>query len=205
MSTLSNAAAPGPDSHDMYQRIGALTRNLHDALQQLGYDKDIAASLGNLPDARERLSFIARLTGEAAEKVLNTVDAAQAQQQALLVQAALVEERLGRESPGAGADYLLDFIGLVKASALQTSGQLSDIMLAQDFHDLTGQTVRKVVEVAATLEQSLLKLLLESTPPGPPPRAASGGLEGPVANPAMRSNVVNSQAQVDDLLASLDF
>lgn len=78
-------------------------------------------------------------------------------------------------------------------------------MLAQDFHDPTGQTVRKVVEVAGTLEDSLVKLLLETTPPDQRQRMHEGFLNGPVADPASRTDVVSSQAQVDDLLESLGF
>jgi chemotaxis protein CheZ len=182
-----------PDASDVYNRIGALTRNLHDALQQLGYDKDIEASLGSLPDAKSRLTFIARLTGDAAEKVLNTVDAAQAQQDALVAQASHIEELLKKDPVGA------------KSNAQVTAGQLSTIMLAQDFHDLTGQTVRKVVDVATTLEESLVKLLLEATPPEQRSKVETGFLNGPVADPESRTDVVSSQAQVDDLLESLGF
>ena len=76
-------------------------------------------------------------------------------------------------------------------------------MLAQDFHDLTGQTVRKVVEIASGLEKSLLQLLLDTSPPSM--AAELGPLSGPVAEPAARADVVSGQAQVDDLLESLGF
>lgn len=195
-----------PAAPDVYKRIGELTRTLHDALQQLGYDKQIENSLGALPDARSRLNFIAKLTGDAAEKVLNTVDAAQAQQDALVAQAVQIETALKHDPVGAVArGDVLNFITHVKSNARLTTGQLSTIMLAQDFHDLTGQTVRKVVEVAGVLEDSLLKLLLEATPPEQRRREHEGFLNGPVADPAARTDVVSNQAQVDDLLESLGF
>jgi chemotaxis protein CheZ len=198
--TLEAGAAEGSG---LYQRIGEITRQLHDALRELGYDKQIENSLGALPDARARLSFIARLTGEAAEKVLNTVDAAQAQQSEMAVRATQMEALLREDGTAALASgAVLTFIGQVKGNAQRTSAQLTDIMLAQDFHDLTGQTVRKVVDIAAGLEDALLKLLLETSPPE---LAERGALDGPVADPAGRSDVVSSQAQVDDLLESLGF
>ena len=191
---------------EVYKRIGELTRTLHDALQQLGYDKHIETSLGALPDARSRLNLIAKLTGDAAEKVLNTVDAAQAQQNALVAQAVKIEADLKNDPVGAVArGEVLNFITHVKSNAKVTTAQLSEIMLAQDFHDLTGQTVRKVVEVAGTLEDSLLKLLLETTPPDQRPPAHEGFLNGPVADATQRTDVVVNQAQVDDLLESLGF
>lgn len=200
MEATNPAAGADPG---FYRRIGEITRQLHEALRELGYDKHIESSLGALPDARARLSFIARLTGEAAEKVLNTVDAAQAQQSDIVAQSVQMEALLRDDPAGAvSSGAMLSFVGQVKANAQHTSTQLTDIMLAQDFHDLTGQTVRKVVEIAAGLEDALVKLLLETSPPG---AVVHGALDGPVAEPAGRNDVVSSQAQVDDLLESLGF
>ena len=194
------AAGRAPEAQMFYQRVGEITRRLHEALRELGYDKQIEASLGSLPDARSRLNFIARLTGEAAEKVLNTVDAAQARQAALVQQADRIDQMLQVGRPDAGA--LRAFTQMVRDNAAATGSQLTDIMLAQDFHDLTGQTVRKVVDVAAGLEESLLKLLLEASPPSSLDR---GLLDGPVADASTRTDVVTNQEQVDDLLESLGF
>ncbi|HZY19141.1 MAG TPA: protein phosphatase CheZ [Ramlibacter sp.] len=185
-----------------YQRVGEITRQLHEALRELGYDKTIENSLGALPDARSRLNYIARLTGDAAEKVLNTVDAAQARQAALLEQADRIDHMLQIGKPDAGA--LRAFTQSVRANAEATGAQLTDIMMAQDFHDLTGQTVRKVVDIAGNLEDALLKLLLEASPPSTL-QQERGMLDGPVSDPTNRTDVVANQAQVDDLLESLGF
>ena len=67
---------PAGDNQDIHHKIGHLTRQLHDALKELGYADQLAATVGELPDAQSRLSYIARLTGDAAEKVLNRVDQA---------------------------------------------------------------------------------------------------------------------------------
>ncbi|TFZ08360.1 protein phosphatase CheZ [Ramlibacter humi] len=197
--TAEHASTP-PDAQLFYQRVGEITRRLHEALRELGYDKQIEQSLGSLPDARSRLQLIARLTGEAAEKVLNTVDAAQARQDALVQQAARIDAMLDSGRPDAGA--LRGFTQMVRDNAAATNSQLTDIMLAQDFHDLTGQTVRKVVDIAASLEESLLKLLLEASPPST--LTDRGPLDGPVAD-VTRADVVTNQEQVDDLLESLGF
>ena len=63
-----------PDS--VHYKVGVLTRQLHDSLNELGYADRLRGSMGELPDAQSRLSYIARLTGEAAEKVLNRVELA---------------------------------------------------------------------------------------------------------------------------------
>ena len=197
MTTTPDTSGAVPQ---LYQRIGAITRQLHEALRELGYDKTIEASLGHLPDARSRLAYIARVTGDAAEKVLNTVDQAQATQARLASAAARVEDALRAGTPPNEA-ALLSFAGDVRQSAEATGSQLTEIMMAQDFHDLTGQTVGKVVEVASRIEESLLKLLLDSAPATV---AEHGLLDGPVAD-TTRTDVVANQAQVDDLLESLGF
>ena len=198
--------AAKPEAFDVFQRIGNLTRSLHDALKELGYDKQIEHSIGSLPDARSRLSFIARLTGEAAEKVLNTVDSAQLQQNALITEANRLEAIL--DTVGSDADIRTEmraFVGCVRGTAQHVGAQLTDIMLAQDFHDLTGQTIRKVVEIATTLEDSLVQLLLDATPPDERALVQADGLQGPVADANGRLDVVSNQAQVDEMLESLGF
>jgi chemotaxis protein CheZ len=206
MSTTIAVAPAVAASTEVFHRIGEITRKLHDALQALGYDKHIEATLGRVPDAKSRLAFIARLTGEAAEKVLNAVDAAQAQQDALVAQAVEIEALLKKDPVGAVArGDVFNFIAHVKSNAQLTTGQLSAIMMAQDFHDLTGQTVHKIVETATAMEEALVKLLVETAPPDQLPRAEMGFLNGPVADASMRSDVVSNQAQVDDLLESLGF
>jgi hypothetical protein len=72
--------AASPDAAPaVHNKIGQLTRQLHDTLQELGLAEKLQGTAGELPDARSRLSYIARLTGEAAEKVLNRVDQAKTQ------------------------------------------------------------------------------------------------------------------------------
>lgn len=202
--TLAEAAEP--EAFDVFHRIGNLTRSLHDALKELGYDKQIESSIGTLPDARSRLSFIARLTGEAAEKVLNTVDCAQLQQNALITEANRLEALLDAGGNDAVVRAEMKaFVGCVRGAAQQAGAQLTDIMLAQDFHDLTGQTIRKVVEIATTLEDSLVQLLMDATPPEERVAVQSEGLQGPVADATGRLDVVSNQAQVDEMLESLGF
>jgi chemotaxis protein CheZ len=77
--------------------------------------------------------------------------------------------------------------------------------MAQDFHDLTGQVVAKVVALASELEDSLVKLLLQAAPAGQAQKIELGFLNGPVVDPENRTDVVANQGEVDDLLASLGF
>jgi chemotaxis protein CheZ len=209
-----------PPAEDIYQRIGSLTRTLHDALRELGYDKSLKDAQANLPDARDRLAYIARVSGEAAEKVLNAVDRARTVQDEMTEQASSLRARWlaveaytandpERATP-AGRELVEQtcaFFGDVGGQADRTNSILTDIMMAQDFHDLTGQVIRKVVTLAQTLEDQLVKLLIEASPPEARQRVVEAPvlLEGPVVNSDGRTDVVTDQAGVDDLLASLGF
>lgn len=218
----TTAGAPAADTptpaDDIHQRIGQLTRTLHNALRELGYDRELAATREHLPDARDRLAYIARVTGEAAEKVLNAVDHARAVQQELSQQAQQLRTRWlavaayangGAERATPAGRQLIEetcaFFSGVGSQAERTQAILTDIMVAQDFHDLTGQVVRKVAQLAHDLEAQLVKLLLDTTPPAARPAVPAGTLEGPVVKAEGRTDVVTSQADVDELLASLGF
>ena len=105
-----------------------------------------------------------------------------------------------------GIALLADFAREVDASAARMDRHLSDIMLAQDFHDLTGQVVAKVVALAVDVEDSLVKLLLHAAPADAAARdAAPPGLQGPRIDAAQRSDLVANQSEVDELLAGLGF
>ncbi|MCX7741986.1 MAG: protein phosphatase CheZ [Tepidimonas sp.] len=219
---MTEQATPNtPDSKaDIYQRLGEITRQLHEALKELGYMPALKDAVGELPDARSRLEYIARLTGEAAEKVLNRVDEAKAEQQTVIEASRQLVDTIGGV-PGLkwAMPELLEWSHKIQAAAERTDQHLTEIMMAQDFHDLTGQVIKKVVALAGTLEQQLVQLLVETAahtgehPPesGAGDTAGSGAaagrreLSGPVVNPEGRSDVVTSQQQVDDLLASLGF
>ncbi len=100
---------------------------------------------------------------------------------------------------------LLAFVGEVQAASARLDTHLLDIMVAQDFHDLTGQVLVKVVGLAADLEDGLLKLLLLAAPADAAPAADALALNGPVLAPGARGDVVSNQGEVDELLASLGF
>ncbi len=200
----------------VHYKIGVLTRQLHDSLNELGYADRLRGSMGELPDAQSRLSYIARLTGEAAEKVLGRVELAKSQQDSLAertraMRAQLVEDPVAAVAKGRVMNYLEE----VEEATQRADEHLTEIMMAQDFHDLTGQVIARVVSLAADLEEQLVQLLLQTSPnpqqgataqPAPPaPEKPKEHLQGPVVDPEKTPDVVTSQSQVDDLLASLGF
>ena len=192
-------------NQEVFQRVGSLTRTLHDALRALGYDQHIQHAVGSLPDARARLSYIADLTGNAAEKVLTVVDVGMAAEESISQRAQEMASKLGTmQQPSLRAEAH-EFAREVETHSRASRDRLTDIMMAQDFHDLTGQVIKKVADVAYSLEQQLVKLLLDMTPLDQRQNTTlTQKLEGPVIDKS-RSDVVTNQEQVDDLLESLGF
>jgi chemotaxis protein CheZ len=193
-------------SPEVFQQLGSITRLLHDTMQQLGVMPKLQIATDGLPDARSRLSYIATKTAEAANKVLNTVDAAKNEHRQIseatrAMAALIVADPVKAVASGA----VMNFVHEVETSTRRIDDHLTDIMMAQDFHDLTGQVVAKVVTLANDLEDSLVKLLIQVVPEGVREQVDPSVLNGPVVNPEGRTDVVSDQGEVDDLLASLGF
>jgi chemotaxis protein CheZ len=196
---------------EVHLQLGALTRQLHDSLNGLGLAEKVKDWAGELPDAKSRLSYIARLTGQAAEKVLNHVDQAKAQHDHIAEETRRIGALIVKDPVAAVAKgHVMNFITDVEQSSQKVDSHLTEIMMAQDFHDLTGQVIAKVVTLAATIEEQLVLLLLQTAPADA--KLAAGtvqaytpALAGPVVDGQAYQEVVTDQSQVDDLLASLGF
>jgi len=206
LSQLTSGTDPLSVSPEVFQQIGTITRVLHDTMQQLGVMPKLQVATDGLPDARSRLSYIATKTAAAANKVLNSVDQAKEDHAHITaatnaMAAAIVADPVKAVASGA----VLNFVKEVEDRTARIDAHLTDIMMAQDFHDLTGQVVAKVVTLANDLEDSLVKLLVSIVPPEQREKVDPNILQGPVVNPEGRTDIVADQGEVDDLLASLGF
>lgn len=203
-----------PQQEAVFNRIGQMARTLHDTLGQLGYDKLLEKTVSALPDAKDRLAYVANLTEQAACRVLNATDIA----------GPVVDEiENGARSLGAqwdkvfanqlgvaefkklAADTRLFLNEQVPQKTKATHAQLTEIMMAQDFQDLTGQVIKKIVALAQDLESNLMSVLIEVLPDTKRTEEVTSLMNGPVVNAAGRTDVVVNQEQVDDLLDSLGF
>lgn len=220
--TQSAAPATGPcvpggnpESQDdvVFNRLGHLARQLHDSLRGLGVDKLLADTAGQIPDARQRLAYIAQMTEQAASKVLNAADIAKPIQEELMARSTAMSQRWDRmfanqlsveEFKLLAADTR-SYFSEAPPKLKITGDQLMEIILAQDFQDLTGQVIKKVVEVVQGMESQLLSVLIEAMPDERKAAAPEGLLNGPVINAEGRNDVLTNQTQVDDLLESLGF
>jgi chemotaxis protein CheZ len=203
-----------PAEEAMLHRIGQMTRGLHESLRELGLDQMIEKAAKEIPDARDRLNYVATMTEQAADRVLNATEVANPLQDAIANQATELESRWKNvmKTPSLKSEYnevaeeTLIFLKQTIENANATKAQLLDIMMAQDFQDLTGQVIKKITELAHNIEQQLISTLVDFAPNKPVVALQSDSLlNGPQIKPEEAVNVVANQEQVDDLLDSLGF
>jgi chemotaxis protein CheZ len=197
-------------------QIGQLTRNLHDSLRELGYDKRLESIAAEVPEAQDKLSYVATKTEQAAERTLNATEIAMPIQEKLSADATqlsaqwkqALETQQNNPDTEIFKTLLIDtlhYLDKIPEQTNATNTQLLEIMMAQDFQDLTGQVIKKVTHMVQSLEKDLIDLLLANVPTKKNSTTDEGLMNGPVTNPEKRNDIVCSQDQVDDLLASLGF
>ncbi len=208
------AAGAWPAQEAVFNRIGHMARLLHDTLRELGYDKLIEETVTALPDAKDRLAYVANLTEQAACRVLNATDVANPVVESVEVSSCALGQRWDKmfnnqlsvaEFKVLAGDTRAFLNGEVPRQMQATRAQLTEIMMAQDFQDLTGQVIKKIVTLAQNLENSLMTVLIEVVPETKRTEEVTNLMNGPVINAEGRSDVVVNQQQVDDLLESLGF
>lgn len=198
---------------EMLARVGQMTRMLHDNLRGLGFDQLIAKAAHDIPDARDRLDYVARMTEQAAQRVLTATENAMPMQDNIEAGAvnltndwqATLQAPFSEQQYRLVAERTLTYLEETRSHATSSRQQLLDIMMAQDFQDLTGQVIKKVTELAQGIEEQLVQLLVDYTPADSRRETGSGLLNGPQINPTASADVVSNQGQVDDLLESLGF
>jgi chemotaxis protein CheZ len=205
--------ADGEEGGDkpMFERLGGIVRLLHDSLRELGYDKALTEASTQINDAQDRLEYVATLTEQAANKVLNTLDEGMPAQDVLSKQSKDMETRWADLFAGKlSLDQFKQLAGDSQAFAVAVSAateaekaRLLEIMMAQDFQDITGQLIKKVVNITKTVEHELATLLRDNAPPAVREKIAQKEvslMSGPSA-----PTVALNQDNVDDLLADLGF
>jgi len=215
---MPNMPVAADTAEQLVNRIGHLTRLLRESMRELGLDQEIAKAAQAIPDARERLNYVAAMTERAAERALNAIDVAQPIQDQMARQAKKLNVRWDEwfanpvELEHARA-LVLDTRGYLQEVPKQAAAineQLIEIMMAQDFQDLTGQVIKKMMEVVLHMEKQLLQVLIDNTPMEKRHDVAvvsaeSSLLNGPQVAAVTSSDAVSDQEQVDDLLASMGF
>ncbi|AWL06876.1 protein phosphatase CheZ [Massilia oculi] len=213
MGEMNSAIGAGAASNEeVLSRIGHMTRALHESLRGLGLDKLIEKAASDIPDARDRLDYVARLSEQAAKKVLDATDTAGPLQDAIETRAAelsggwqaLLDKGASEAEWREMAQRTIASMNESASGAVATRAELMNIMMAQDFQDLTGQVIGRITGIAQNLEKQLVQVLIDFAPSEIKRELDNGLLNGPQIKPT-GTEVVANQGQVDDLLDSLGF
>jgi chemotaxis protein CheZ len=202
----------------LFQEIGKLTRQLHDSISCFGENEngnfpDLADN--RMPDARERLSFVIEKTEESAHRTLNAVEDALPIANDLKEHGSTMREdwakftrrEMDAEEFREMSKRIGRFLAHVEEDAKDINKGLSDIMMAQDFQDITGQIIRQVIELVQEMEDGLVTAIKNS---GLATKVKEEDVkdivaEGPQVNQEDNPDVMSGQDDVDDLLSSLGF
>lgn len=196
-------------AEEAFERLGCITRQLHEAMCELGLDRGLRQITEEIPDVRDRLSHVGKMTETAANKVLNLIDVGQPQCHNFKLESQAMADTIGqlrKHNMPCNADVndVLATCQMFGTEATQFAEVqntiLSDIMMTQDFQDLSGQIIKKVIDIISQTEQQLLSLLMHTAPERLAHVIPKAGLVGPqVPDKALKQN------DVDDLLASFGF
>lgn len=205
----------------VFEEVGTLTRDLHNAIKDFAEDDRLRVIANvDMPRASERLTSIISMTGNAANKTLDAVDACQPMvdklndsvEKLLPAWSALMHGRIDRDNFVTLCKNVDTLIRDTKKNAAKVSEQLTTILMAQDYQDLTGQMIQKVISLVAEVEEKLLKFLMNFSESEKEylleKDELQSGIEphGPALDSIKQSdNIAANQDEVDDLLASLGF
>lgn len=206
----------------LYQELGMLTREIHDSISSFGNDERIAElATEDIPDAKERLNFIVTKTDEAAhrtmtvaEETMEVMDNLSGKAEVMRMRWAQFRNReLSKVEFIQLSNEITQFLGSVEPESATVNGKMTEIMLAQDYQDITGQMIKQVVTMVKEVEDKLVRLVAISGLGNASPtkkKEAKKEVDGEIAvgpqlATADKEAVASSQGDVDDLLASLGF
>ncbi|PKF62928.1 protein phosphatase [Psychromonas sp. psych-6C06] len=219
---VENAYDTTSSDGKVFDKVGELTRELHDTLLSFQNDTRLIDMAGHdIPDAKHRLNYVIEMTDKAANKTMDAVDNCLPIADKLITDLENVKpnwQSLMKRDLALGDFKKLchQIDGLISDSSLSAENlrsSLTDILMAQDFQDLTGQMIRRVIELVQEIELKLVGILKVCSSDE---QAVDTTLEnesvkkdieaeGPIMNAEERDDVVNGQDDVDDLLSSLGF
>ncbi|MBE7527930.1 MAG: protein phosphatase CheZ [Burkholderiales bacterium] len=195
-----------------------VTRVLHSCLSELGHDQRLQQASHGITNSKDELNYIISKTTQSAESTLLAVENAKPILENLSANAESLHN-LWKQIPEETVTTIanepvihhalkqtLDFLNEVPDQTASTQIYLTEILVAQNFHDLTGQVIQRILQTIETIERETQQLLGDT--PASKEMAAKPSnnlLNGPTINPQKQEDVYVNQAQVDDLLAELGF
>ncbi|AZZ98940.1 MULTISPECIES: protein phosphatase CheZ [Pseudoalteromonas] len=221
--------ATNKEQSELFAEVGKLTRQLHESLKNFELDTRLAdLTTEAIPDAKQRLNYVMEMTESAANKTMDAVEASLPLAQELADELSEIKptwDRLMSRDIQLGEFKSLchDLDSFMQSSRGRTDelqSLMTNVLMAQDYQDLTGQVIRRVIELVREVEDSLIHLLTvfgsadESQQTAAQPQSQTkatpvadelSGPEGPIMDAESRDDVVSGQDEVDDLLSSLGF
>lgn len=204
----------------IFQELGKLTRELHDTLNNFQVDVQISQMTErDIPDAKERLNYVITMTEQAANRTLNAVEESLPLAEEISIRSGKLyqdwdrfrQRKMPLEEFKALSGDVGEFLNWTTQKADRLRGNLSEVLMAQDFQDLTGQIIRRVITLVQEVENKLVELIRVS---GGRMRVASASAsaledairaEGPHVPGTSKPGVMSGQDDVDGLLSSLGF
>lgn len=215
-----------PFERELFDDLGKLTRDLHEALNSFrGDSRLVELTREEIPDAKERLNYVVSMTEQATHRTLNSLDEGIPLLESLHDRSAELTERWTRfrkrelsvEEFRELTAELDDFFVASGQETERVKTLMSEIMMAQDFQDLTGQIIRRVIKLVQEVEENLVGLIRLSSSRMEPSKSAKVVEEAPVVEESKGhgpvvpntqdagADVVSGQDDVDALLSSLGF
>ncbi len=214
---LIDSLSQGCKQDELFIEVGRLTRELHDAINGFLLDARIANMTNvEIPDAKERLNYVITMTQQSADRTLNEVEKCLPMVEAMEKRSGQLAEEwnklrmrmLSKDDFRGLSDRLSDFLSQTRQDSSELHASLSEVLMAQDFQDLTGQIIRKVITLVQDVEQKLVKLVRitgNKLDDGTATDKEKDKLAGPAIPGLDQGDQVTSQDDVDDLLSSLGF
>lgn len=218
------------EQSQLFAEVGKLTRQLHEALKSFELDTRLTdITTDAIPDAKKRLNYVMEMTENAANKTMDAVEASLPLAQEIADEIADIkptwDRLMNREIELGEFKSLCHSIDKFMNSSHHKTDELqmlmTNVLMAQDYQDLTGQVIRRVIELVREVEESLIHLLTAFAAQGEVEPAqlteqpeetedsivaqTLAGPEGPIIDKESRNDVVSDQDEVDDLLSSLGF
>ncbi|MBL0709697.1 MAG: protein phosphatase CheZ [Colwellia sp.] len=214
------AEIQNPINSELFAEIGKLTRQLHDSLNNFQLDtrlNDLATA--DIPDAKERLNYVITRTEEAANKTMDVVESIFPVVDNIAEQVRgvnpswtkLMNNEIDLKEFKQLCGNIDTLLTTTDKETVNIHSLMTDVLMAQDFQDLTGQVIRKVIELVHEVEESLINMLTafgistEKSKVESPLKIGDNLVEGPIVNKEDRDDIVEDQDDVDDLLSSLGF
>ncbi len=209
--------------NSLFKELGKMTREIHDSIMKFRMDSRISdLAEVDIPDAKDRLEYVITMTENAANTAMGVIETNTPIAEKLSSEAGELKEQWNRfRNRELSHDELRDMGHHVEAFFTESEQLMSqlqsgftEILMAQDFQDLTGQIIRQVINLVNEIENNLVHLikiqgesiLKDESSKKKKDSEEETKLEGPqVPGKETSDDVMKGQDDVDDLLASLGF